>query len=178
MEEAHGAFGKNIRDVTRHAGQPTVFVELGVGHLALPFHRHPIVETRPRRGIVTHVPLADEAGVIAGGVEVSRKGGQRVAARTAIGVVEDTVVARFEAGKNIRAARGTERRDREEVFKLCALAREAVEMGRARERVAGGAEIVETQIVDDHEQDVGPGLGGEDRRGHDESGEGREPRTR
>ena len=178
LEEAHGALGENIRHVARHAGETAVFKKLRVRDLALALHRDPIIEARPRSGIVAHVPLADKAGVVAGRMERPRKRGQRVAARAAVSVVEDTVVARFLAGEDVGAARGTERRDGEEILELRALARDAIKMGRARERVAGGAEIVETQIVDDHEQDVGPGLGGEDRRGHDESGEGREPRTR
>lgn len=63
-------------------------------------------------------------------------------------------------------------------FLNCAPSRDAVEMGRAGERMTGGTEIVETKIVHDDQQDVGPGLGGDGRRGQEESGEGREPRTR
>jgi hypothetical protein len=74
-----------------------------------------------------------------------------MAARTAFGVVDDAVVASFLAGEDVGATRRAQRRDREEILELRALARDAIKMGRARERMARGAEIVEAEVVD-HDQ--------------------------
>ena len=153
-EKIERALGEDIRYVAGHAREPAVFEELRIDRLALTLHSDPDVEARPRRGVVAHVPLPDEAGVVTAVVQLSGKGLELMALRTSVSVVEDAVVASVEAGQDVGATRRTQGRHREHVLEHRALTCEAIDVGSSRERMARGAEVVEAEIIDHDEQHV------------------------
>src|SRR6266853_6501747 len=65
-DKAQGAIGQQVSDVTRNLPQAAVFVEVWIDNLALTWKAHPVVESGAWRGIVAHVPFANEAGRIPG----------------------------------------------------------------------------------------------------------------
>jgi hypothetical protein len=63
-----------------------------------------MVEPRPARVIVPHMPFADESGLITVLLEMLRKGRQSMAGGAPIGIVGDTMLMRIQAGKETGTA--------------------------------------------------------------------------
>ena len=101
---------------------------------ALPAEAHPLVEAR--LGLVrlrAHVPLAEEAGLVPGLLQVRGEehrpfGNRRV-------VIHDAVPVRVEPGENRCAARAAQRRGDEGVLEMRALPCDAVELRRLQPRL-------------------------------------------
>jgi hypothetical protein len=101
---------------------------------------------------VAHVPLADEAGAIAGVAQLGHEG--------RLGGVEkgvegrDAVLVAVGAGKQRGSARGAQRVRREEVVEPDAGAGDGVEMWRGVDHRAVGADRVGGVVVAEEEEDV------------------------
>ena len=104
-DEPGDVLRQQVRDVPVFADPGAVDVELRVERLALAAHRDPPRESRPRAVVIAHVPLAEEAGPVAGGGKRLRKRLEPVARGIARCVVDDAVRVRVLAGQDRRPAR-------------------------------------------------------------------------
>ena len=110
---------------------------------------------RPQRVVVAEVPLAEQAGPVAGrGEQLRQRGHVRPHHRPAGGRVHDPGAVVVKAGQQARPRGRADRRD-VEVLQPHRLFGEGVEVRRPDDRVAVGTEVAEPLVVGDHEQDVG-----------------------
>jgi hypothetical protein len=131
---------------------------------------HPGVEAGARRGVVAHVPLAEEGRLVAARVQGLGEGLQAVAQEVAGHVVDHTVARRVLPGEDAGPVRRAQRHrvegpGEEGTFTGQPVAVRGFEVG-----MAGGAELVPAQIVDDDDDEVGAlvGAGGPRRGRRDE----------
>src|SRR5262249_35575930 len=90
-DDLDGALGEYIGDIAARLPDFAVDVEHRVDRLALAREADPVVEAGARRIVVAHVPLAEKSGLVAGVVQLPWPGKQLMAARRAVGVVNDAV---------------------------------------------------------------------------------------
>ena len=69
FDEFGGVAGEDVGDVAGGFGLFSVYIEGGIVVDALAAEGDPAVEAWTGRGVVTHVPLAEEAGFVAAGFE-------------------------------------------------------------------------------------------------------------
>ena len=137
---------------------PPVDVHYGVEVRPLTLETDPVIKAGAARVVEAHVPLADERRLVPRLPQAAGERHQGVAdhVQAELVVIDDAVpmgvLPREEAG----AARRAEGRGDEEVAEQDALARQAVDVWRLGERVAGGAERIPALIVGDDEDDVRP----------------------
>jgi hypothetical protein len=160
VDEIDGVIGEDIGDIALGLDGFSIDVEGRIEGFALAGEGDPVVEAGAGRVIDAHVPFAEEGGGVAVVVEEAGPGFQRVAVAGAVGVVGNSVLERILTGQERGAAGGAEGRGDEGVFEAGAFAGEAVGIGGLGEGMAGAAEFVEAEIVDEDEDDVGPGGSG------------------
>ena len=106
--------------------------------------------------VVAHAQVADQSGLIAGGVEQGgiglRPGGRRQRLIEVFDAVPPGVLTRQDASP----ADAADRRGHEMIAKAAALGRQPVDGGRLDDWVAGGSEAVVAHVVGQEEDDVGP----------------------
>ena len=162
VDELAGAGGEDVGDVAGFGFVGAVVVDGWVFVLALAEEAVPVVEAgAPFVAVAAHVPLAVEAGAVAGFLEDLGEGGEGFVEGAE--VVLDLVGVHVEAGEDGGAAGGAETASDEGVLEVGAAGGEAVEMRRLEPGVAGAAHGVVTVIVTEDEDDVAAlrGLGGE-----------------
>lgn len=164
IDEIDGVIGKNIGDVALGLDGFSVDVEGRIEGFALAGEGDPVIEAGAGRVIDTHVPFTEEGGGVAVVVEEAGPGFERVAVAGAVGVIGDSVLERILTGEERRATGGAEGCGDEGVFEAGAFAGEAVGMRGLGEGMAGAAEFIEAEIVDEDEDDVGPGRCGGGKR--------------
>ena len=107
-------------------------------------------------GFVAEVPLAEDAGPIAGLLQLLRQGGRTEShAFTLQDGVGDAVLELMASGQQSAARRGAGRRDLE-VGEADALAAELVQVRGLEDRVTVGSDIAVTLVIGEDEKDVGP----------------------
>jgi hypothetical protein len=153
IDEPLDVAGQKVGGVALVLDALSVDVQRRVDCFALAGHRHPMVEARARAVVVAHVPLAEEAGAIAGLLQFEREHRQRMT--FASRVVDDAVRVRILAGQETGPARRAQRRRGERVGEARALAGQPVHVRRLDERMSGGAKVVPAHVVDQDEDDVG-----------------------
>ncbi len=158
-EKIDGAIGEEVGDVALHLPRGAILVKVRVDRLPLPLHAHPVVEARPPGLVVSHMPLSEKRGVVAGGVENPRKRLKLVTSLAPVGVVRDPVSPGVETGQDVGAARRAERCRCEGVRETNAFTGDAIDVRRFHEGVTVGADVVPAEIVYDHHEEVGSFVG-------------------
>jgi hypothetical protein len=155
LDEAHRALVQEIGDVAGLLDRAPVLVELGVEEAAVALEAHPQVVAGAGRGLVPHVPLADVRGLVAEPLQLEVVVRQPHAGGVACDVVDDPVPARVLAGEDRCAVRRADRRRMERPRERRALVGDPVHVRGLHVRVAAGAELVEAQVVDQDDEEVG-----------------------
>jgi hypothetical protein len=151
-QELHGAIGEEVGDVALDFPGGPVLMQIRVDRLPLSLHAHPVVESGPPGLVVSHVPLSEKRGVVPRGVEQPGKRQKLVAVLAAVGVVGDPVSSGVETGEDVGPAGRAKWRGRERVLEPRSLTGDAVDVRRLDERVAIGAHVIPSQVVDDDHQ--------------------------
>ena len=162
------------REVGDHVGDVTLVLH-ALAHLD---HRRvvvaplagqdvPVIEAG---GIGHQVPLAEDRGLVAGGLEQFGKRDLR-AVEAAVGVVEEAVGVAVLAGEDGGPRRPADGVGHEAPVEAHALLRDAIDVGRLDQlpRIAIGADGLVGVVVGEDEDDVGP-LGGEGRGRREQKG--------
>lgn len=157
VDEVDGVIGEDIGDVAFGLDGFSVDVEGRIEGFALAGEGDPVIEAGAGRVVDAHMPFAEEGGGVAVVVEEAGPGFERVALAGTVGVVGDSVLEGILTGEECGAAGGAEGCGDEGVFEAGAFAGKAVGIGGLGEGMAGAAELVEAEIVDEDEDDVGPG---------------------
>ncbi len=111
--------------------------------------------------VVTHVPLADVRGLVAQRLQIEMVVGQAMAGRVARHVVDDAVPARVLAGEDGRTVRRADGRGVKGPLEERTLTGDAVGVRRLHVGMAARAELVEAEVVDENEEDIGPARHGQ-----------------
>ena len=160
-EELEGHVGGDVGDVAGVLFALSVLDEFGIAIDALAGEDAPGIEAA---GVVAEVPLADDAGAVAGFLEefgVSWDGGVHgFYGVFPFGVSEDLVDVGEGSSEAGGAGGGAEGVCDEGVCEADALAGEAVHVGRFKEFVAVAAHEGDGLVVGHDEEDVGAGGGG------------------
>ena len=133
----------------------TVDVEYRIDDRAVAGEAHPPVVARPWAAGITHVPFADMGGLVAQALQDDVIVGQAVAVGVARHVIDDAVAARILAGDDRGAVGRAERRRMERRREHRALATDPVDVRRLHIGVTADAQLIEPQVVDQHDQEIG-----------------------
>ena len=128
-QPVESVIGELVGDVTLLRHLPAVDVEtVGIRQVrALPAEAHPLIEAGLGLvGLGSHVPFADERGLVADLLQVRRKEGRPFGNRSV--VVDDAMPVRINARQNRCAAWAAQRRRYEGVLEVSAFGRQAVEL--------------------------------------------------
>jgi hypothetical protein len=155
LDERHRLRVQQVGDVAGRGAPRPVDVQLRIEELAVAVEAHPAVVAGTGRAVVAHVPLAHVRGLVTEPLQLHVIVRQAVARRVARHVVDDAVAARVLAGHDRRAVGRAERRGVERVEAPRALAGEPVHVGRQHVRMPARPELVEAQVVDQDDEQVG-----------------------
>jgi hypothetical protein len=150
-----GAIGEDVGDIPLHGALLAVFPEDGIDDFALSAEAHPMVVAGARPRVVAHVPFTDMRRFVAQPLQLQVIVGQAMAHRIAPHVIDDAVAARVLPRHDGGAVGRAQRRGMEGVGEARALARDAVDVRRLHVRMTGGAGLVEAQVVDQDDDEVG-----------------------
>ena len=96
VHEAFDIVGEQVGRVTLRVHPFAIDVQRRVDRFPLPWHSNPVVESRTRAVVVSHVPLAEETRAVAGALKLQREHPEAMA--WSGGVVDDAVDVRVLAG--------------------------------------------------------------------------------
>ena len=161
-QELDGMGVQEIGDVAFVLAFIAVDVEHRIDDRAVAGEAHPAVVARPRPARIAHVPLADMGGLVAQPLQDDVIVGQAMAVRVARHVVDDAVPAGVLAGDDRGAVGRAERRGVERRGEHRAFVADAVDVRRLHVGMAADAQLVEPEIVDQDDQEIGFALSCQD----------------